>query len=372
MTSYIEVFDGGKWIDTGSLEILDSKPPGPDGGVSRPTRLLQALRLRWQIWLEDNLPHQDDLRMVSSDGYWLSPLSGEPIPTVPVIDGLIDHRVIDAMAHYLAGIEGSDPRDFGATVGVSINAERSRKYESAQRAAKVQQNVTRQIPALPNWNVGIFYQAVEEVGGDFIETVRLPGNRLLVCLGDVSGHGVQGALLAAGASHFLRGLAFHHDDLIQLCSAFYDGIVNDFLPGDFLTCWICLVDLSDNSYECISLGHTQPLVMNPTESPPTSRTAGKGGALGLLKKEHFLASLTIETGQWNPGQTFVVWSDGLEEHGPSLNDQFGSEGVIASVVESQYNDPQELTDFLASQCLAYAGRPFADDVTIIAIQRADD
>ena len=115
---YLPAFDGDRWIDINSLEILESLPEDEPGDVEHPLRLKQALCLRWRMWLEDNLPIQDDLRMVSQDGYWLSPIDGEPVKSVPVVDGLIDHRVIETMANYLAAIPGSDPRDFGATVGV--------------------------------------------------------------------------------------------------------------------------------------------------------------------------------------------------------------------------------------------------------------
>ena len=87
-------------------------------------------------------------------------------------------------------------------------------------------------------------------------------------LGDVSGHGLQGALLAAAAGHLLRGLAFNQDDLKALCGDFHQGIINDFLPGGFLTCWICLVDLSDDTYQSISLGHSRPIILDPQGLQP--------------------------------------------------------------------------------------------------------
>ena len=71
------------------------------------------------------------------------------------------------------------PEDFGATLGAALNAEHSHKKESAQRATKVQRNVTIQTPELDGWSMGVFYHAHEEVGGDFIQAVPLPGDRLL-------------------------------------------------------------------------------------------------------------------------------------------------------------------------------------------------
>ena len=110
VTNFLETFDGGVWIDTNTLEILDSEPDEVRILPERPPRWKQALRLRWQLWLDEHLPKQADLRMVSHDGYWLSPLKGHPVREVPVVDGHIDHRVIDAMANYLASIPQCDPR----------------------------------------------------------------------------------------------------------------------------------------------------------------------------------------------------------------------------------------------------------------------
>ena len=217
--------------------------------------------------------------------------------------------------------------------------------------------------------MGMFYQAMEEVGGDFVETVVLPDNRLLLALGDVSGHGWQGALLAAGAGHILRGLAFYERDLRALCSAFYQGIHQDFLPGGFLTCWICLVDLNDDSYQSISLGHAQPFIIDPEGAAPIRRCSGRGAALGLLRQDRFESSLQVETGHWASGSTILVCSDGLEEHGPSPEDQFGDERIMSYAIQHAALGPQELADSLSSQCLAFARREYVDDVSILAVRR---
>ena len=303
---FIEVFEGGMWINTETLEVTHSTPELDKHPGHTPKRWKQALRLRWQLWLEDKLPHENDLRMVSPDGFWLSPLDGLPVSAVPIIDGHIDHRVIDTMADYLASVPDCDPRDFGATLGVSLKAEHSHKRESARRASKVQRNLTFQTPRLDHWTIGAFFRPVEEVSGDFIETFELPDDRLLLALGDVSGHGLQGALLAASAGHFLRGLACHQYDLKSLCVEFHDGIQNDFLPGGFLTCWICLVDLEDGSYQSVCLGHASPILIPGDGAPPERQSDGKGAAVGLLKTSQFEATIQIEHGNWVSGST--SWS----------------------------------------------------------------
>jgi hypothetical protein len=63
------------------------------------------------------------------------------------------------------------------------------------------------ILALGGRQAEIAYRAAEEVGGDFCQILPRPDGSVLVTMGDVSGKGLQAALLGAVAVGALRSLA---------------------------------------------------------------------------------------------------------------------------------------------------------------------
>ena len=59
-------------------------------------------------------------------------------------------------------------------------------------------------PQLPGYYFFDFYEPANQVGGDYYDYIELPGDRLAVVLGDVSGKGVSAALLMAKLSGEVR------------------------------------------------------------------------------------------------------------------------------------------------------------------------
>ena len=63
------------------------------------------------------------------------------------------------------------------------------------------------IPVLGGLQTEIAYRAAEEVGGDFCQILPRPDGSIFVAIGDVSGKGLQAAMLGAVAVGAIRSLA---------------------------------------------------------------------------------------------------------------------------------------------------------------------
>ena len=76
--------------------------------------------------------------------------------------------------------------------------ERERVNRDLKLAEQVQKRFLPQsVPAIPGFEFFAHYDPAYEVGGDYYDFVPLPGNRLAIALGDVSGKGVAAALMMA-------------------------------------------------------------------------------------------------------------------------------------------------------------------------------
>ena len=126
-------------------------------------------------------------------------------------------------------------------------------------AARVQ---TSLLPALPGPSAGIgWYAAVEpagKVGGDYYDFLALPGGRMCVVLGDVSGKGVGAAVFAANVRATLRAIARDATHPRTLLSNLSSALLADSTSGLYVTCIVAIVDPRERSMMYVNAGMQPP------------------------------------------------------------------------------------------------------------------
>ena len=88
-------------------------------------------------------------------------------------------------------------------------------------------------PVVPGWDVWLFTQPANDVGGDLVDHLKIDETRHFVALGDVSGKALPAALLSVKLQATLRALAPQFDDLGDLGSAVNFILQRDGLPSRF-------------------------------------------------------------------------------------------------------------------------------------------
>src|SRR5215468_8372837 len=147
-----------------------------------------------------------------------------------------------------------------------------------------------------------------EVGGDWYESIRLPGARVALVVGDVAGHGVRAAVTMGRLRTAIQTLAMLElppaESLQQL-----DELMQNIGEREphFATCAYAVYDAVTGECELAVAGHLPPLVVHPDgrselleviPSPPLG--VGNGG---------------VETKRFavEDGSLFVLYTDGLVE-----------------------------------------------------------
>jgi ligand-binding sensor domain-containing protein/serine phosphatase RsbU (regulator of sigma subunit) len=113
----------------------------------------------------------------------------------------------------------------------AIQAENERKTLELEEARKLQLSMLpKTIPALPNFDIAVYMQTANEVGGDYYDFKLDDDGTLTAAVGDATGHGLQAGTMVAAtkslfnslahmphpvpilaeASHALRGMGFHN------------------------------------------------------------------------------------------------------------------------------------------------------------------
>ncbi len=349
--------------------------------------------IRWRLELMRLLPIDPRLRIFNRDGHgWLNPFNGELIAEIAKEDGKITVRTVMAMARALAGCPqaqlgrlldnqtlmgrvqalglsqakggGGAPSASGIFKGGSTPPEMN---EDMSRAKSVQEHMLADLPAIDGYQLAVHYSAHSGVSGDFYEVVTLADGRVLIVLGDVSGHGMQAALVVATALKTLRFLARDAYDLVQLLTRFNDEIKADLLPGQFITLFAAMLDPDTARITCVRAGHHAALIAN-LDGPAVLRKFGSQGiAIGLVAGPMFAKSLHPEIIDLNPGDVVLQYTDGLTEAVDAESVEYGDGRLYGSFLKHVDLPTQELVDAIAKEVGEYARGDLGDDLTIFAL-----
>ena len=173
-----------------------------------------------------------------------------------------------------------------------------------------------------------------EVGGDWYESIALPGARVALVVGDVAGHGVRAAVTMGRlrtAIHTLATLELAPADSLQQLNELMTSLGER--EPHFATCAYALYDAVTGSCEIASAGHLPPLLVRPDGTGEFLDTS-PAPPLGV-------GELPIEsrTFQIEDGSLLVLYTDGLVEDRQRdiddglnfLRDVFDGEAAAASL-----------------------------------------
>src|SRR5205814_2364864 len=129
-----------------------------------------------------------------------------------------------------------------------------------------------------------------DVGGDVYDFVELPGGRLAVVLGDVTGHGIDAAADMAMAKFVFRSLAREHSEPGDFLAHANDVVAGDIEPGKFITMTYLAID-GDGAASCASAGHPAPRLVLPDGR--VEELACGGLALGVDPGQEYDEARTV-------------------------------------------------------------------------------
>jgi serine phosphatase RsbU (regulator of sigma subunit)/pSer/pThr/pTyr-binding forkhead associated (FHA) protein len=186
--------------------------------------------------------------------------------------------------------------------------------ERLDRDLKIAEQVQRRflpqtLPTIPGYEFFAYYHATYEVGGDYYDFVPLPGNRLGIALGDVSGKGVAAALMMAKFSGDTR-LNLRTEETPSAAA----GVLNNTLCAagideKFITLSLSVLDAGTGRLRLCSAGHL-PLLLRRADG--TVEELGEdvaGFPLGILPDTEY-QQIEVEL---RPGDVAVVYSDGVTD-----------------------------------------------------------
>jgi phosphoserine phosphatase RsbU/P len=239
--------------------------------------------------------------------------------------------------------------------------------EEMRTAARIQRGL---LPAdaveTESFAITGFSRPARMVGGDFYDIFRLDNDRVFFALGDVAGKGVPAALLAAKAQATLRALLLQTADtpLARLMETTNELFFRHTEPGEYLTAFAGLYTPDSGQVECINCGHCPPYVI--TGQGAVSPVSGTNLILGAFEHVGFQSEILSLA----PGDTFVVFSDGVSECTNDSDCQFGLEPIRTLLASLAGTDAAAVTRSVIETIDRFRGTVAqSDDVTLLALHR---
>ncbi|MGA4863269.1 SpoIIE family protein phosphatase [Streptomyces lavendulocolor] len=161
----------------------------------------------------------------------------------------------------------------------------------------------------PGLQIAVRYRPAESesmVGGDWYDAVVLPSKQVLLCVGDVAGHGIEAATSMVVLRNAMRGLAVTGAGPGQLLS--WLNVVAHYLTEPVTATAVCgLYDPEKGTLRWARAGHLPPVLIRGQKAT-TLRTVS-GILLGAVSE----TSYEEEELQMAPGDTLLMYTDGLVE-----------------------------------------------------------
>jgi serine phosphatase RsbU (regulator of sigma subunit) len=208
------------------------------------------------------------------------------------------------------------------------------------------------------------------VGGDYYDFLDLGGERLGLLVADISGKGIGAALLMANLQANLRSqCAIALDEPERLLRTvnqlFCQNTIagpGQWAPSAYATLFFAEYDDASQRLRYANCGHPAAILLHPDGT--LERLESTGTVLGLFKEW----DCSMAERRLAPGDTLVLYSDGITESFDEAGHEFGEERLIAAVRRSRELPSTELLAALVDEARDFSGQEQHDDITAIVAQ----
>ena len=210
----------------------------------------------------------------------------------------------------------------------------------------------------------------QQVGGDYLDCLIQDDGTCLLTIADVSGHGIDSALLMTSfrSAYCHAAISRMPDELLEQLNEVVRHEVGG--TGMFLTCAALEIDRDGASFRFASAGHN-PVLLYRAADGRFEELEASGPPLGFFPS----ASYSMAEHRLAAGDFLLLYTDGLVEASPlgsdgEEEDMFGLDRLKDIAQERAGQSPAELLAALYDSVETFSARERQeDDVSILIVKR---
>ncbi len=232
-----------------------------------------------------------------------------------------------------------------------------------EKARQIQQNLRPTMNGLVGIDVAELFEPADDVGGDYYDVISLPDGRYLLCVADVSGHGVPAAMAATLLKAFVSEAAKKSFSPAEILTDVNQRYCEYVMMGHFATMALLVVDPTRRQLTYANAGHEFPFLQLGGETPKRLNVGDL--ILGVETDTHY----DEETIELDGPVRIVIVSDGVTEAFDHNDGQYGTDQIEQLMSNVPNATARELIqEFETSLETFRNGRIAFDDTTLLVAQ----
>jgi sigma-B regulation protein RsbU (phosphoserine phosphatase) len=271
-------------------------------------------------------------------------------------------------------------RDFieGLVLQTAVALENATLHERDLEWARVQQDLDAartiqrslfptSMPAIPGFSIGARSSTCYEVGGDYLDILRLEDGTHLMVVADVAGKGLASAIVATSFRASFRSLAGQPLPLAELAARIGQRHWEEGPEARrlYVTAIFLRLRTEDGIVEIVNAGHNPGALARSAGSVHLFKASGT--PLGMFPG----MSYSSETFPFPAGSRLLFYTDGLTEVSQG-EEEFGSERLVQAFLESSSSNAPQILESLWETLASFStNAPQVDDMTALAICHLD-
>jgi len=243
--------------------------------------------------------------------------------------------------------------------------ERERMERELELATEIQQSFQ---PSAPPVMDDYEFQGISfscyEIGGDYYDFIPRHDGKMLIALGDVSGKGTAAALLMSSVHAAIHAQVAAKTSLYEMVKSVNQYLAENTPTNRFVTLFVAELDPLLGTFSYINAGHNPPLIGHLDGK--VEQLESGGFPLGILPMADFEVGQT----KLEPGESLVIYSDGVSEANNLNEDEFGMERLIQVVSQNLKSSAAGMRDKVESALSTFTQTaPPNDDITLVIVKR---
>ena len=237
-------------------------------------------------------------------------------------------------------------------------------------AAEIQQAILPRIfPPFPEdealMDLAALMTPAKDVGGDFYDFFRIDQDHIGLIMADVSGKGVPAAIFMAVSRTLIRTVGLSGVSAAECLAKSNELLSKESVDAMFVTVFYTIYNTKTGELSYCNGGHNSPYILRAdgrVEQMPMSTNCLVGVIAG--------APFDSAEEQLNPGDTLVMYTDGVNEAFNNAFEEYGESRMEACLGRLNGQSCRDVVNGLLEDVRTFVnGAPQSDDITIMALKR---
>ena len=238
---------------------------------------------------------------------------------------------------------------------------------SSQIITSIQENMD--FVKNPKMDAGCIMVPAHNIGGEFVDMIRLTDTRHLFVVGDLSGKGIAASMSMVILKAIIRSFLAETHDFKQLVVKVNQFVRNNLQKGTIFTGMFAIVNFENDTMYYINCGI--PAIFLYTEIyNNVIEIQGSGHILGFVKD--ISPYISVKQIKLHKNDIIFTCTNGLIESHSLRGEQFGKDRIQRNMVANVMYPASRMARFAFDELVRFMSHEMEDDVSVLIMKYLND